>query len=182
MDLRKWYGKGFTQQEYIDYMQANKENLLSIKERFSLHSPDKVKQLKGEKLHALILTADWCGDAMVNLPIFMAIAEAADLKSTYLIRDENLDLMDQYLTNGTARSIPIIVLADEEGNEVAKWGPRAKSVQEKVTAYSAELPAKEDPAYEDSFKAFIGKMGKLYTTDPAIWKEIEEDMLNTFVK
>ena len=40
--------------------------------------------------------------------------------------------MDQYLTNGTARSIPIFIFIDEKGEEKAVWGPRAKEVQEIV--------------------------------------------------
>ncbi|WP_050613992.1 thioredoxin family protein [Bacillus testis] len=182
MDLRTWFDKGYNEQEYIDYMQTNKDNMLQIKEQFTLHSPQKAGLLKPHRLRALVLTADWCGDAMVNLPVFMAIAHEAGIEARYLIRDENLDLMDQYLTNGTARSIPIIILADEEGNEVAKWGPRAPSVQQKVTELRAGLPAKDDPAYEEAFKSHIGKMRELYVSDPSIWREIEEDMLQTFAQ
>lgn len=36
------------------------------------------------------------------------ISEVANIDMRLLIRDENLELMDQYLTNGTARAIPLL--------------------------------------------------------------------------
>ena len=45
-----------------------------------------------------------------------------------LSRDENLDIMDAHLT-GTSRSIPIVILLDEEYVERAWWGPRPREIQ-----------------------------------------------------
>ena len=47
------------------------------------------------------------------------ISEVANIDMSLLIRDENLELMDQYLTNGTARAIPIFIFIDKDGNEQA---------------------------------------------------------------
>ena len=49
------------------------------------------------------------------------ISEVANIDMSLLIRDENLELMDQYLTNGTARAIPIFIFIDKDGNEQAVW-------------------------------------------------------------
>ena len=182
MDLNEWFEKGLTANAYISSMKVNQEEMLHINESYSLSDANKARQLQNFNLRALILTADWCGDAMVNLPIFMSIAKEANIESKFFIRDENLELMDQYLTNGTARSIPIIVLIDENGNEYAKWGPRAKSVQILVDEYKKELPAQDAPEYKEAFHSFINKLSTLYKTDSSIWSTIEEDMLNTFVK
>lgn len=182
MDLVQWFDRGLTEEEYINSMQHNKESMLNIKEQVTLQSVDKAQSLSDRNLKAIVLTADWCGDAMVNIPIFMEIAKAANIEIRYLIRDENLELMDQYLTNGTARSIPIIVLFNEQGNEYAKWGPRAKKVQAIIDEFKDKLPPKEDPSYETAFKEHIRLISAFFTTDTSIWSTIEEDMLNTFVK
>lgn len=71
------------------------------------------------------------------------ISEVANIDMSLLIRDENLELMDQYLTNGTARAIPIFIFIDKDGNEQAVWGPRAPKVQELVTSMRATLPEKK---------------------------------------
>lgn len=182
MQLNDWFKKGLTAEQYINGMNVNKDELLSIKHSYVLKAANEFHSLQNQKLRALVLTTDWCGDAMVNLPIFMAIAESATIDARYFIRDENLELMDQFLTNGTARSIPIIILINEDGNVYAKWGPRAAKVQEIVDQYKSDLPDKEDSEFEASFKAFIKKMSALYTTDSSTWEMIEEDMLHTFVK
>ncbi|UYZ58368.1 thioredoxin family protein [Hymenobacter latericus] len=80
----------------------------------------------------LVLTEGWCGDAAQIVPVFEAVVRASHqkLKSAYLLRDENLDLMDRYLTNG-GRSIPkLIVLQGDTLTEVATWGPRPAPAQE----------------------------------------------------
>src|SRR5690625_6161251 len=53
---------------------------------------------------------------MLNIPIFLKIAEIANMPVRFLNRDENLELMDEYLTNGN-RVIPIFIFIDEDGNE-----------------------------------------------------------------
>ncbi len=182
MQLNDWFNKGLSSEQYVNGMNVNKDELLSIKHKYVLKAPNEFHTLQNQRLRALILTADWCGDAMVNLPIFMAIADVANIEARYFIRDENLELMDQFLTNGTARSIPIIILINEDGSVYAKWGPRATKVQDIVDKYKSSLPDKEASEFEPAFKEFIRKLSALYTTDSSIWEMIEEDMLNAFVK
>ncbi len=72
----------------------------------------------------MVLTEPWCGDSAFLLPV---IAEAADLSDQVtlriLLRDKNLDIMDQYLTD-ESRSIPKLVAFSEDGQELFTWGPR----------------------------------------------------------
>jgi hypothetical protein len=79
----------------------------------------------------LTLTEGWCGDAAQIVPVLEAIVKASDgkLESRYLLRDENLDLMDRYLTGG-GRSIPkLLVLHADTLTEAATWGPRPAPAQ-----------------------------------------------------
>jgi pantothenate kinase-related protein Tda10 len=80
----------------------------------------------------LVITEGWCGDAAQIVPVLEAVAQASQGKITthYVLRDENLDLMDRYLTNG-GRSIPkLIVLHTDTLTEAAAWGPRPAAAQE----------------------------------------------------
>ncbi|MGM9923583.1 MAG: thioredoxin family protein [Bacillus sp. (in: firmicutes)] len=182
MNLQDWFQKGLMEEQYINGMAVNRENMEKVAAAYQLQDVEKARSLAPHKLRALILTADWCGDAMVNLPIFLTIAKEANIESRFFIRDENLELMDQYLTNGTARSIPIIILIDENGNEFAKWGPRAAKVQTMVDTQKSKLPAQGDAAYETTLKDFYAMLGKIYTSDATLWADVEEDMLAAFVK
>ncbi len=81
----------------------------------------------------MIITEDWCGDSAQNLPYIVKIAELNPLITLkILFRDQNLDVMDLYLTNGKSRSIPKLIAFDENGNELFQWGPRPKLAQEVV--------------------------------------------------
>ncbi|MEP6844748.1 MAG: thioredoxin family protein [Panacibacter sp.] len=79
----------------------------------------------------LVLTEGWCGDAAQIVPVLNKIAELnSNITLRFLLRDEHLDLMDQYLTNGISRSIPKLVVLDENNDELFNWGPRPNALQE----------------------------------------------------
>ena len=95
---------------------------------------DLVEKLKAVPcpVNWLLLSEGWCGDASQNVPFLNKMAEASpNIKLRILLRDEHLDIMDQYLTNG-GRAIPKLIVLGEGMNEVGTWGPRPAEIQEKV--------------------------------------------------
>lgn len=85
----------------------------------------------------LVLTEGWCGDAAQNLPVIHKIAEEnpnIDLK--IVLRDENLELMDEFLTNG-GRSIPKMIVLDDDKTVKNIWGPRPTIATKMVQDYKA---------------------------------------------
>ncbi|KQL51444.1 thioredoxin [Heyndrickxia shackletonii] len=179
--LNEWFEKGMTSKEYIESMKVHKENLLSIYEGFRLPKEDEpfFKALSEKGLRAIVITEDWCGDAMVNTPILLRLAEATNIDVHMVLRDQNLELMDQYLTNGTARSIPIFIFIDKKGVEVAKWGPRAPKVQEMVTEMRSGLPPKEDPSFDEKQKEVYAKLQAAFTQDTSVWETIYSSLKST---
>lgn len=86
-----------------------------------------------EKQVWLVLTESWCGDAAQNVPVLEKLAEMNPLIDLRLVlRDDNDELMQKYLTNG-GKSIPklIAVSADLE-KELFTWGPRPAAAQVEV--------------------------------------------------
>jgi len=88
----------------------------------------------------LVLTEGWCGDAAQSLPVIHALAELNPLVSLrLLLRDENLELMDRFLTNGVSRSIPKLIAVDAVTGEVLfTWGPRPSALQESFQGMRSE--------------------------------------------
>lgn len=77
----------------------------------------------------LLITETWCGDAANSVPVIAKLAElnpAIDLR--IVLRDENLELMDQFLTKG-GRSIPKLIGLDSGLNVLFDWGPRPEELQ-----------------------------------------------------
>ncbi|MEL6534080.1 MAG: thioredoxin family protein [Bacteroidota bacterium] len=142
---------------------------------------DKTTTLNAEVLEILpslppmdwvVLTEGWCGDAAQNIPVFEKIAEASEGKITlhYLLRDENLPIMDEYLTNG-GRSIPkLVALHKESGEELGTWGPRPEPVQDMVM----EFRKQEDGDYQQ----FVEVVQKWYAKDKT--QAIQGEMLALF--
>jgi hypothetical protein len=90
----------------------------------------------------LVITEAWCGDAAQNLPVLNKIASLSKNKVQMMLvfRDENPQLMNYFLTNGT-RSIPKLICLNSETHEVlATWGPRPTNIQNILNKYKIENP------------------------------------------
>ena len=97
----------------------------------------------GTELRLLILAEDWCGDAANTVPVLAKLGtEVENVDVRIIKRDENPEVMDQYLTNG-ARSIPIAILLDSEWNELGHWGPRPLELQQWVMENKDIIPKEE---------------------------------------
>lgn len=180
MNLNQWYEKAMSTDEYIESMDKHKENLLHIYDHFTLPENETfIQALKGRNLRAIVLTEDWCGDAMLNIPILLRLAEAADINVRMLLRDQNLELMDEYLTNGKSRSIPIFIFIDENGNEVAKWGPRAEKIQQFTDESQKSLPAKDTDDHKEKFNQMILFMMKSFRDNTDFWDEVYQSLKQT---
>ncbi len=93
--------------------------------------------------HLLVLSEDWCGDSINTLPVIARLTEAQPLIDMRIIgRDANPDLIDSHLT-GLSKSIPVIILLDEDFHEIGWWGPRPGSLQAWVTESGLALPTDE---------------------------------------
>jgi hypothetical protein len=89
-------------------------------------------------LHWVVITEGWCGDAAQQLPVIEKLASLNPLITThYVLRDENPEFMDLFLTNG-ARSIPVWICTDEHWNFRWKWGARPRAAQDMLNKLKEE--------------------------------------------
>ena len=89
---------------------------------------EKFQNFKGNQTW-IVLTESWCGDAAHSMPVMNKVAEMAEnIDFKVLHRDENVELMNQFLTNGSM-SIPKLILFDNDTQEVINdWGSSPSSV------------------------------------------------------
>lgn len=144
------------EKELLEYTKLNVHRTKRINKTYKVSEELKSAISKIEKKQLwMVITEDWCGDSAQNLPHIAKMADESeniDLKIIY--RDENLDIMDQYLTNGTARSIPKLVAFDEEGEELFQWGPRPQELVEMVEQWKTEMEPKE---WKEKIQLFYGR-------------------------
>ncbi len=95
-----------------------------------------------KKITFLVLTESWCGDAAPTLPVMNKIADLnVNISLKILLRDENLELMGHFLTQGTL-SIPKLIIIDEVTGEVlGDWGPRPSTATEMVQEFKESFGA-----------------------------------------
>jgi hypothetical protein len=89
-----------------------------------------------------VLTEDWCGDALANLPVLASLAKrTGKLHLRIFLRDQHLDLADQYLKEGKYRSIPVFVFFDQQMRELGHFIERPAAATAEMQAATAQLAA-----------------------------------------
>lgn len=128
------FEQGLTYQAYREQMTRNQERFDETERTVEL-SPEDITYFRSleKPIHALVLAEDWCGDVIANLPVLGRLADATGKVDVRIfLRDQNLDIMDQYLKQGQFRSIPVFVFFDEHFRELGHWIERPAAMTELV--------------------------------------------------
>lgn len=142
--LEDWFESAQPWEAYLESVERHRGLWMAVWERAQVPA-DIVAQfdLTEVPIRLLALSEDWCGDASNLMPVVARLAEHLDWELRVLPRDENLVLMDAYLTDGRSRSIPVVIAIDAQGNELGWWGPRPTELQEWVLGPGRELEKAE---------------------------------------
>jgi hypothetical protein len=120
-----------TRDEHERYLPLNLQRTNRIESTYTPSSKVRAAARAIQSLQLwMVLTEPWCGDSAQNLSYITKIAAcSAAIDLRILLRDQNQDIMEAYLTNGT-RSIPKLVAFDAQGRELFRWGPRPQPAAE----------------------------------------------------
>ena len=142
---RERFAQGMTYEGYKAQMTRNRERFDANEQMVELRSEDIAyfADLDGP-LHVLVLAEDWCGDVIANLPVLGRLAaESGTLDIRVFLRDQNLDLMDQYLKEGQFRSIPVFAFFDAAFQELGHWSERPAHMTDLQNAMRRDLFAND---------------------------------------
>jgi hypothetical protein len=139
------FASGFT---YDSYKAQMKQNLARFEkfERENVLRDEDVEPFRrlSRKLKTVVLTEDWCSDAVATLPLFASLAERSGRFDVRIVlRDQNLDLMDAHLNKGKFRSIPTLIFYDDEWNEVGAWLEKPVTIADLRARLRAEIYASD---------------------------------------
>ena len=157
-------------EEYLAYTKLNLQRMHRWDKTFALREEVKAKMESLELQQWWVITEGWCGDGAQNLPAIARMADASTGKVSLriVLRDENPEIMDRYLT-GTSRSIPVLAAFDPEGKELFRWGPRPATAQALMMAW------RNNPA-PPPFEEFEKEMHTWYTRDKG--NAVQDEILN----
>src|SRR5699024_5936880 len=179
VNLNEWYERGIPSDKYIASLAYHKDNFLHVYHHFTPYgSDDFFEAVKEKRLRVIVISEIWCGHCMLNIPILLRLAEKTNMNIRFIARDENVELMDRYLTTGK-RIIPIVRSIDGNGKGVATWGSVAESTKQHVAQYQQQLPPKDAPDYEEKFKQFIKQVSTAFREETDIWNGTYESMKQT---
>ncbi len=144
----------------VEYTKLNWTRTQRIHKTLSLHPAltAAVKEMK-HTYTWIVLTEAWCGDSAQNLPVIAAIAalNPEKIKLHILLREENPELMNQYLTNGS-RAIPKLIAIDEVlAREAFVWGPRPAPAQHILNAWKKDPDGKSWEDFEKELHGWYAK-------------------------
>ncbi|WP_062061362.1 thioredoxin family protein [Aquimarina longa] len=160
----------------VNFTRLNSRRMKRLDKTIALTEEDRIvfKKIK-EKQTWLILIESWCADGAQTIPVLHKIAETTPFITLKIVlRDENIDLMNQFLTSGT-QSIPKLIIVDQNNNVLHTWGSRSKAATELVTAYKNEY-GKIDEVFKKNLQIWYNKdKGK------SIIKDLSVLMLTTLL-
>jgi len=116
--------------EFLHYTKINLARTTRWLKNFN-PSPESIQALEeiSSPQHWELITEQWCGDAAHSTPVIYKLSTLNPLiKLNIQLRDQGSEI-DSYLTSGS-KSIPILIVRDEDGKDLYTWGPRPVAAQD----------------------------------------------------
>jgi hypothetical protein len=140
--------------QYLDGMRANKEKMAQFVDEVEIAPADLDWWRARGPLNIYVLTFDACGDALYNIPVMAKIAQQCpniDLRVAQ--RDQNLDIMDQFLNQGLYRSAPTFIFMNADLEAIGSLKERP---EEMTRLLEAEMLATRRRLREENKEAWRG--------------------------
>lgn len=145
-------------EDLVNYTNLNQRRMSRWHKKLVL-SESEVNTVKAfnKQIIWLVITESWCGDAAHVMPVINKVSELNDnIHLRVVLRDENPELMDLFLTN-ESRSIPKLIMLDEETlNVINTFGPRPSAATKMVENYK-ETYGKLTPEFKENLQLWYNK-------------------------
>jgi hypothetical protein len=133
--------------EHAHYSTLNLSRMKRVFKTFQVNNETAIQFSEPPRQLWLLITESWCGDAAQSVPVLARLAALSPtIEFRIIIRDEHLDIIDLFLTNG-GRAIPKLIGLNPDTFEVKwHWGPRPQGAIDVVTRCKNEGLEKEQIA------------------------------------
>lgn len=131
------FKRGKTFQEYLDSGIRNRELFVENYEGTKLTAEQEaaLKELASRPNgphHIVVIGEDWCPDVYRGTGVAQRMAEAMGAELRFFERDQNKDMMAEYLKDGEFESIPVFIFYDRDHREIAHFIERPKLANEQI--------------------------------------------------
>ena len=161
------YEQGISYSEWMEKIDRNQEKFVDNYSATTLNEDDvaKIKAAMAKPngpAKVLALGEAWCPDVFRGMPVMARLAEATGLDLKIFFRDENLDIMNEFLYKGEFQSIPTFVFYTKDHQYIGHWIEKAKKAREDAPILQAitgkmrdpELTEEQRKQYMEEYAAF----------------------------
>ncbi len=134
------FEQGFRYIDFVAQAAVNRDKFALYYDNPALSGEDlsffkKAAALPDGPAKILALAEAWCGDVYRELPTAARIAEATGMDLRVFLRDENPDIMDEFLSNeGKARAIPVFIFYTKETRYITHFTERSAGAHTELAA------------------------------------------------
>jgi hypothetical protein len=120
------FASGLTWEQYSGAIQRNADKFQYNYDETTIADNDAAafRALAGKEdgpAKMLLLGEDWCPDVFRGMPVLVRIAEAAGMELRIFPRDDNPDIMEEFLNQGQFQSIPVAVFYTRDHRYICHW-------------------------------------------------------------
>ena len=151
------FNQGLSYADFLAQANVNRDKFEQYYEECPLTGEDiiffeKAAALPNGPAKILVLAEAWCGDVYRELPTIVRIAEAAGMELRIFLRDENPDIMNEFLSNeGKSRAIPVVVFYTKDTRYIAHFTERSASAHKELAAVMDEVKSRLNLPPETTF-------------------------------
>jgi hypothetical protein len=132
--------QGINWQQWMGQIDRNEEKFQFNYDDHKLDSADvdaiKAAAAKLGGVTCLALGEAWCPDVVRGMPVIAKLSEAAGLDLKIFFRDQNVDIMNEFLYKGEFQSIPTLVFFDKDQKQLGVWHERAQKARDEMPMMS----------------------------------------------
>ncbi|HLF71527.1 MAG TPA: thioredoxin family protein [Dehalococcoidia bacterium] len=152
--------QGISYEQWMEQIDRNEDKFVDNYEATKPNQADvdaiKAAMAKAGGVTCLALGEAWCPDVFRGMPVIAKLAEATGMDLKIFFRDQNLDIMNEYLNKGEFQSIPTLVFYDKDMHLLGSWHERAQKANEEIPVKMSPITARmrnQDLSEEERAKA-----------------------------
>jgi thiol-disulfide isomerase/thioredoxin len=131
------FESGLSYAEFLDQTKVNRDRFDMNYEGTTISDEDvaALRALAAKEngpAKMLVIGEDWCPDVYRGLPVLAKIAEAAGFEFRAFPRDQNLDIMNEFLKDGEFQSIPTAVFYTKDHRYIYHFIERPAKANEEM--------------------------------------------------
>ncbi len=161
------FAQGITYEQWTQAIDRNQARFQENYDETVISDEDarafrKLVALANGPTRCLALGEAWCPDVFRGMPVMARVAEASGMELRCFFRDQNKDIMAEFLKDGQHESIPTLVFYTQDHRYIGHWIERPALANEQMPEVrklteplrNADLPQEERQKYIEAYIAF----------------------------